>query len=501
MPSNAENKHHPRQDGDEKERFNLLELKFGGSPPPKRSVCRAAAPQIFASMGFGFMVASVASICVMPTQVVDDLHKRNGSYTNETEFELSETQVSWYGSLSYMVQPIASICSGFTQNIFGRRRMMLAATIPLFASWIVLHFADNVVSLYATQIIFGLSIGFMEAPSMSYLGEAIEPRFRGTLSSLAEFLYIAGTVYLNLIGVFFHWKTLSLLAAILPLITFFIVLTLPESPTWFIVKGRLDEAEEALQWLRGWVTSEEVEEEVRMTAKMITENPYSGARIIDGEYTKVKNTPSQVALFRQARVWKPVLLICIFFCAGNAGSLIGMRPMFTNIFEDLHTPIPPKQVLVLSSAMNAIGCIVCVLTVHKTGKRFISLASLLLCTATCLALAAYLWTKADFPWLATVFFSINFFAAGLGILTMPWALVSECFSLEARGLSAGICAAGAYVTYSIFTKSYFALHHLLSLPGVFVVYGLISLAGAAYLYFLMPETEGKELSDIEKDFA
>lgn len=188
---------------------------------------------------------------------------------------------------------------------------MLAATIPLFASWIVLHFADNVVSLYATQIIFGLSIGlvkifhwmsqkslisysfilcivygseefsvkdgwnaipgrvkldavtqlhitramspsavlrtscihtielkisssgltcflgnrFMEAPSMSYLGEAIEPRFRGTLSSLAEFLYIAGTVYLNLIGVFFHWKTLSLLAAILPLITFFIVLT------------------------------------------------------------------------------------------------------------------------------------------------------------------------------------------------------------------------------------------------------------------------------------
>lgn len=56
-------------------------------------------------MGFGFMVASVASICVMPTQVVDDLHKRNGSYTNETEFELSETQVSWYGkSLSDIKQ-------------------------------------------------------------------------------------------------------------------------------------------------------------------------------------------------------------------------------------------------------------------------------------------------------------------------------------------------------------------------------------------------------------
>uniref|UniRef100_A0A146LF03 Facilitated trehalose transporter Tret1 n=1 Tax=Lygus hesperus TaxID=30085 RepID=A0A146LF03_LYGHE len=486
---------------DEKEQSSLLNPKFieakSSIPAKKRPTLRVAAPQIIAAMGFGFMVGSVAAICIIPTLVIGALYKNKNNTEN---FELSEAQVSWYGSLSYLVQPIASICSGFTQNIFGRRKMMLSATIPLFASWIFLHFANNVVSLYVTQIIFGLSIGFMEAPSMSYLGEALQPRFRGTLSSLSEFLYIVGTIYLYVCGSVLDWRTVSICGAILPCITFSIILMLPESPTWYIVKGRVGEAEKALRWLRGWVTTEEVDEEMRLLTEAVTENPFSGAKIIEGEFSKVKDTPSQIALFKEKRIWKPVLLVCIFFFAGNSGSLIGMRPTFIDIFEELHLPVPPKLVLVISSAMNGLGCIVCVLLVHKTGKRFISITSLVLCAITCGALAAYVGIGISFPWLATVLFTLNFFSAGVGILTMPWALVSECFPLEARGLSAGICAAGAYLSYFFFTKTYFFFEHLISLTGVFILYGAISLAGGLYLYAFMPETEGKTLEEIEEAY-
>lgn len=38
------------------------------------------------------------------------------------------------------------------------------------------------------------------------------------------------------------------------------------------------------------------------------------------------------------------------------------------------------------------------------------------------------------------------------------------------------------------------------MPGVFVMYGVISILGAAYLHKFMPETEGKTLSEIEEFF-
>lgn len=52
----------------------------------------------------------------------------------------------------------------------------------------------------------------------------------------------------------------------------------------------------------------------------------------------------------------------------------------------------------------------------------------------------------------------------------------------------------------VLTKSFLETQAWFTLPGVFIVYGAITLIGTLYLYACMPETENKTLQEIEQFF-
>lgn len=69
-----------------------------------------------------------------------------------------------------------------------------------------------------------------------------------------------------------------------------------------------------------------------------------------------------------------------------------------------------------------------------------------------------------------------------------------------RGIASGLTAALAFLMTFIFTKSFLTMQAWCTLPGLFIVYGAITLIGTLYLYACMPETENKTLQEIEKFF-
>lgn len=68
---------------------------------------------------------------------------------------------------------------------------MLYVNGPLFLGWLLMRFGTQVSHLYIAEIIMGTSIGLMDAPHITYLGEITQPKWRGILISYAgDFLLL-----------------------------------------------------------------------------------------------------------------------------------------------------------------------------------------------------------------------------------------------------------------------------------------------------------------------
>lgn len=121
------------------------------------------------------------------------------------------------GSMLFIFHPTGSFLSGFLQERFGRKRCMIFANIPSIVGWILLYYTQSTVLLYMSSIFMGLSIGFSEAPILSYVGEITEPRLRGSMASLACSSGNFGTLFMFGLGFLFDWRTAALVSTCCPI--------------------------------------------------------------------------------------------------------------------------------------------------------------------------------------------------------------------------------------------------------------------------------------------
>lgn len=65
------------------------------------------------------------------------------------------------------------------------------------------------------------------------------------------FVSFKGILLVFAVGTFVDWSTLAYIGGSLPIPFLLLMLIIPETPRWYVSKGRDEEARKALQWLRG----------------------------------------------------------------------------------------------------------------------------------------------------------------------------------------------------------------------------------------------------------
>nr|XP_018909634.1 PREDICTED: facilitated trehalose transporter Tret1-like [Bemisia tabaci] len=473
---------------------------------------KSAWAQILATIMQNWLLIEIGLEMVMPTVIIGSLHNNPAEPLN-----MNDDQASWFGSIPDFCHPIGSLTSGLLQDKFGRKGAMMLINIPIFIGWMILYFAQSIHALYAVSVIMGLCTGLAEAPLHAYIGEIGEPRMRGTLSTISTSCCTIGVCAMFLFGYLFDWRTVALVSSSCSIITFTFMTQLPESPTWLIVRGRLDEAKKSLCWLRGWVSSAEVEPEFQSlvnyavkSADLSRENSAdSSLPIKEGEPVAERGgfLKQQLKELTNKRTFRPLRLMFFVFIITNIACVSGIMPYFVNELKMLESPIDPNLALMMCSGLFFVGAMVNVVFLRRFGKRKIALFSHIL-TGICILsvgmYASFLQSLTQYPlrvWLPLILWFIMNFLHGFSIITLPWQLVCEVFPPLGRGTATGLAAAWTHFFMSVLTKTYLYMEAWLGFSGVMYLYGVCTMAGVIYHYFYLPETEGKTLEQIETYFT
>lgn len=103
-------------------------------------------------------------------------------------------------------------------------------------------------------------------------------------------------------------------------------------------------------------------------------------------------------------------------------------------------------------------------------------------------------------WISTFCLLAYIITSTFGFLTIPFAMLPELFPQRVRGLTAGMTVCVAYFMSFIAIKSYPSMLEVMGNSGVLMLYTIVSLIGTLFVYFVLPETKGKTLQEIENLF-
>jgi sugar porter (SP) family MFS transporter len=262
------------------------------------------------------------------------------------------------------------------------------------------------------------------------------------------------------------------------------MIVLPETPRWLLERGRVDQAREVLRRVRGNTNIEAEFEDIRQTLAQASER---------GKFADLR--------LPQVR---PALIVgigmAIFQQITGINTVIYYAPQIIQ-----SAGIPSASGAILATAgiglVNVGMTVVSMLLIERVGRRPLLLTGILGMIVTLGVLGLAFHSSLGSATLArvavvTLMAYVASFAISLGPIF--WLLIGEIYPLRIRGLASGTAATTNWASNLLVSLTFLSLLQALGPSLTFWTYGLLAIAAWFFCYYLVPETKGRTLEEIEQ---
>ena len=207
-----------------------------------------------------------------------------------------------------------------------------------------------------------MGLGFVLATTPVYIVEIATTDMRGLLGCFIQFGGGFGVLFTFILGAFFNWWQLaaSMIFMIIPFIVgmFFA----PESPRWLFSKGREEEGEKALEWLRGSSRRNVITQEIIEIRNEIKE--------------KMENKVSPKALLEPSTL-KPFLIALTMYFFLNVCGMNIMIFYCNSIFFHSGSKLDSSVASIIVGIVLLISSFVAIIIITKLNRKVILITSML----------------------------------------------------------------------------------------------------------------------------
>ena len=373
----------------------------------------------------------------------------------------------------------------------GRKKTLLITAFFLVITAVGVAFAPNAEWLSAWRFLQGVCVGAASVLSPMYIAEVSPSSERGKYVAINQLTIITG-VLLSTVVCWYYGEVLQmdklvawrwmLGSAIVPALVFFLsLIAIPETPRWLVSANRVSDAARVIARIGG------SQEEQKKELKEI-EDSLSSVKVGGGSY-------------------RALLSRCVF-----PALLVGMGLAFFQQFCGVNNVTPYMQDIFMSANMalgegllNAVfvnivflfTTIISLFLIDRVGRKLLMLIGL---GGMAIILLGLVWAFSREQIngvLVLVLITAYISTFGFTLGPVVWVMLSEIFPNYIRAKALAVSSFTLWL--SCFIVVLISPLLLEASPVVnFLFFAVFTIIGFVFCYFLVPETKGKSLEEIEE---